>query len=753
MTATGSVIHNPRLRLGEHAVRAAKRQRKVLRTIAFGVACVLGLVVFVCEAEALPITIDPGLSEGQWRVPEGAWTSGTATVDLDPGTHDIYPQHGAGFRIHVDEMGYVTLPDFPSCGVGGQNALTFNTVPVEIDIGNYSLRWHMGGPWHDAGAGATVHLVYLVPGVSGWFRLATPTVHGHVNAVVGISVNAQGEAGVHQGTSPSTPTPSAALVGPNQIQLETAPVDIDPNGFVGPYYFLNHPYQPTTPHAVWLMRGQNYGFNIGRGFVEWRVGADGTVTNLSPDSIDVTDNDVTFRTTQVNFDPRAYAGRYYTNVAWRQGPVTETLVTGLPMAFAIIGNPQLEYEVDANGAPHISTVQASSIGQTIEIANVTLLFDTNGYTAPWHHDKSGGPAWSMGLVEDLVLVPGIRDSVNVQGASPAIFYRVTDAGDIIPDDPSQLFVGADGVMRFNTFDLSVDPGSYQASYHVNGGAGWTSGPQEITLIAGLDYKITRDVAVETFSLYDPCAVIPKRVVFEDGATFELVCNVAPPDSDGDGVPNDADNCPTVANADQIDLDQDGAGDLCDNDVDGDGVDNGFDNCPELVNADQADADGDGFGDVCDADADGDDVADETDNCPTVANTDQGDNDADGVGDACDFDDDNDGVDDDVDNCTFTANADQADFDGDGEGDVCDGDSDGDGIDNVTDLCPDTPAGSAEDAEGCNGAQYIDLTCDPNAFANHGRYVSCVSRAANDAVAVGLISAQDKSRFVKQAARK
>lgn len=44
------------------------------------------------------------------------------------------------------------------------------------------------------------------------------------------------------------------------------------------------------------------------------------------------------------------------------------------------------------------------------------------------------------------------------------------------------------------------------------------------------------------------------------------------DVDADGVPDDEDNCPDVANAGQEDLDGDGAGDLCDADRDGDGLD-------------------------------------------------------------------------------------------------------------------------------------------------------------------------------------
>ncbi len=100
------------------------------------------------------------------------------------------------------------------------------------------------------------------------------------------------------------------------------------------------------------------------------------------------------------------------------------------------------------------------------------------------------------------------------------------------------------------------------------------------------------------------------------------------DSDGDGLANTGDNCPTVFNpirpvdgGVQSDVDADGEGDVCDvcpvnpdtttcafdpNDLDSDGVANGTDNCPNTANPDQADADGDQKGDVCDA-------------CPMAAN--------------------------------------------------------------------------------------------------------------------------------------
>lgn len=71
-----------------------------------------------------------------------------------------------------------------------------------------------------------------------------------------------------------------------------------------------------------------------------------------------------------------------------------------------------------------------------------------------------------------------------------------------------------------------------------------------------------------------------------------------PDQDQDKIPDLNDNCIKTANNDQLDIDHNGKGDVCE-DFDRDGVVNVLDNCPNEPNQSQLDTDSDKIGDVCD----------------------------------------------------------------------------------------------------------------------------------------------------------
>lgn len=269
-----------------------------------------------------------------------------------------------------------------------------------------------------------------------------------------------------------------------------------------------------------------------------------------------------------------------------------------------------------------------------------------------------------------------------------------------------------------------------------------------------------DIAVEEGLEPEEAGQFVAGLRFSDDSPQDLTFTMVPvvvdtTDTDGDGVGDTLDNCPLLANPEQLDSDGDGIGDSCDNcaqtpnpdqsDGDGDGFGDACDNCASTPNPDQGDADGDGLGDSCDncrtvanpdqLDVDGDLVGDACDNCSQTANTDQADADSDGVGDACDncvdnsnpnqADADGDGLGDACDNCVDTANPEQSDADGDGVGDVCDNcvenangnqaDSDSDGVGDACDNCVDNANPSQTDTDSDGVGDACDNCIDtPNA---------------------------------------
>ncbi len=91
------------------------------------------------------------------------------------------------------------------------------------------------------------------------------------------------------------------------------------------------------------------------------------------------------------------------------------------------------------------------------------------------------------------------------------------------------------------------------------------------------------VIAEVESL-DSCSVILDSIIIAPGSIM---------DTDGDLVIDCRDNCPSIANLEQVDSDHDGLGNECDtcpydtyDDIDGDGICGDIDNCPSIYNPNQ-----------------------------------------------------------------------------------------------------------------------------------------------------------------------
>jgi len=457
----------------------------------------------------------------------------------------------------------------------------------------------------------------------------------------------------------------------------------------------------------------------------------------------------------INIVPVAYSGRW--EILGATSPITGPQTVALDVGIHTIqvggsSAGRFNIEVAATGdVTSLNPAAATSIGNVLTFNTVPVIVDTGAYRS---NSRAG---WFMLSVTNEVnsspltlnVVPALGYIIQVGGSSAGRFnIQVAATGDVTSLNPAAA-TSIGNELIFGSTVINVDPGSFTGSWSILSVTNSVSGSLAVTVVPGLGYRFSTGSGFQDFSVAEPCAVAPAAFLL-GGFTFNITCGA--PDTDNDGVPDETDNCPQIANPNQVDQDLDGLGNLCDLDRDGDGVDNLVDNCPDFENADQVDLDGDGMGDACEADDDNDGVVDELDNCPLNSNPDQANSDGDSEGDACDADDDNDGIVDEFDNCPFHVNLDQADSDNDGDGDVCDGDVDGDGVPNDVDLCPLSPLDRAINADGCTGVQFVARQCVQESFVQHGQYVSCVAHAANEAVEQGLLAPNEKAQLVKEAAQ-
>lgn len=270
-----------------------------------------------------------------------------------------------------------------------------------------------------------------------------------------------------------------------------------------------------------------------------------------------------------------------------------------------------------NGASESARVQVFDEAQDVEVSEgaftVDYLFDESDLGAHFTGVEHGS------VVEEALLPAGTYDSHLIHFDPPGAYGTVSDATIEFDGEIVAVIVGAP-LLRGS--DATFAPGvAFQND------ATRRAEPDEqflllsettlqvLYMVAGGGY--VDEVRVLTRRLDDAC------LGYDDGDDADAdgvpdgcddCAYDALNDADADGLCADVDNCADLHNPDQLDLDADTEGDVCDEDRDGDGVEDVADTCPMLSDPAQADADGDGIGDLCDTDVDGDGVLDDIDAC-------------------------------------------------------------------------------------------------------------------------------------------
>jgi len=210
----------------------------------------------------------------------------------------------------------------------------------------------------------------------------------------------------------------------------------------------------------------------------------------------------------------------------------------------------------------IETLTADVIyGPDEDHDNVPDVLDNCRLLPNPHQTDTNGDAVGDGC--DIIPVPECIDALGggAYRAGFGYYNRYRGQAHILPGPTNGFLPGPDDRRQVRNFFLGRQRGVFQAEF---------TGPHLVWLLGDLF-----------------------------GAAIVGTLPECSDDEDGDGISNLKDNCPSVANEDQADLDADGIGDVCPDDDDADDVLDVDDNCRFVYNPDQEDFDEDGLGDVCD----------------------------------------------------------------------------------------------------------------------------------------------------------
>jgi len=141
-------------------------------------------------------------------------------------------------------------------------------------------------------------------------------------------------------------------------------------------------------------------------------------------------------------------------------------------------------------------------------------------------------------------------------------FTYTDAGNVQTDATTQGFTASFTYNHANRL-LQVVHQEATADYTYN-----ALGQRVKRVLSGgvtATEQYLYDLGGKLIAVLDGSNNVIQEYIYLNDTAVALLADTAnePADSDGDGVPDGMDNCPTKANATQADMDGDGIGDVCD----------------------------------------------------------------------------------------------------------------------------------------------------------------------------------------------
>jgi hypothetical protein len=198
-------------------------------------------------------------------------------------------------------------------------------------------------------------------------------------------------------------------------------------------------------------------------------------------------------------------------------------------------------------------ILAAGIALSSELVTAEVVGTTNDVTVTQGTSENFNIALTASGATDCSIT-----SSNASTATVRTVYSLSNAGVLSHSTPSSSNkFYSNGVPQGGSGNCGTTwdgaPAAYSVAASVTAGASTPVG----------DYTITLSAAAGTTAVTNPSVSGGK---LGDTTATTITVHVAAPtvtDSDGDGVADDVDNCPSVANPLQEDTDLDGAGDACD----------------------------------------------------------------------------------------------------------------------------------------------------------------------------------------------